>query len=95
MKTWKITAIFLCILSIGVSTNISYAATNEGDLSDAQNQYNKNKSNDKYKVVCRKEAPIGSRIKRKVCRTVAMSINSQRQIRQTFNKLRTSVGDQP
>ena len=95
MKIWKLSAILFCVLSLGLNANLSYAAASDGDLGETQNQYNKNKSNDKYKVVCRKEAPIGSRIKRKVCRTVAMSINSQRQIRQTFNKLRTSVGDQP
>ncbi|NKB35759.1 MAG: hypothetical protein GKR93_01130 [Gammaproteobacteria bacterium] len=95
MTIKKLLAIYLCALALGMTSNISYAAASDGDLGEAENQYNKNKSNDKYKVVCRKEAPIGSRIKRKVCRTVQMSINSQRQIKQTMNKLRTSVGNQP
>lgn len=95
MKIKKLLSVYLCVLALALTGTISYAAADDSDLDEAENQYNKNKSNDKYKVVCRKEAPIGSRIKKKVCRTVQMSSNSQRQIRQTMNKLRTSVGQQP
>jgi hypothetical protein len=70
--------------------------TNADDsLDKAADQYNKNKSNDRYEVVCKREAPVGSRIKKKVCRTVAMSENSQREIKQSMQKLRTTVGKQP
>jgi hypothetical protein len=79
----------------GSFTIISAKEDVDPDLEKAADQYNKNKSNEKYQVVCKREAPVGSRIKKKVCRTVAMNQNSQRQIKKTMQKMRTSVGNQP
>ena len=80
---------------VGIFTHVAAADRDQEVLDEVADQYNRNKSNDKYKVVCKKEAPIGSRIKQKICRTVAMSANSQREIKRTMDKLRTSVGKQP
>jgi len=79
----------------GSFTIISAKEDVDPELEKAADQYNKNKSNDKYKVVCKREAPVGSRIKKKVCRTVAMNQNSEREIKKTMQKIRTSVGKQP
>ena len=94
----KITTIGLlgaALLLAGNFTNVVAREKVDADLDKASDQYNKNKSNDKYKVVCKREAPVGSRIKKKVCRTVAMTNNSQREIKKTMQKMRTSVGKQP
>ena len=78
------------------SFNTVVAEEEPGDaMEKAADVYNKNKSNDRYQVVCKREAPVGSRIKKKVCRTVASTENSQREIKKTMNKMRTSVGNQP
>lgn len=65
------------------------------ELEEVADQYNRNKSNKRYKVVCRMEAPIGSRIKRKVCRTVATMDRSRTEARRTMDRLRTSVTKNP
>ena len=85
----------LALLVAGNFTNVAAKEKTGEDLDQVADQYNKNKSNDKYKVVCKREAPVGSRIKKKVCRTIAMGENSEREIKKTMQKMRTSVGNQP
>ncbi len=98
MKTNKLLTIFLLTLAMLLAGNFTYAATNDETqdaLDETADQYNKNVSNARYHVVCTREAPVGSRIKRKVCRTVATIKNSQREIKEKMQKLRTSIGPQP
>jgi hypothetical protein len=94
-KLTSIGLLALVLLFAGNFTNVAAKEKTGGDLDQAADQYNKNKSNDKYKVVCKREAPVGSRIKKKVCRTVAMVNNTQKEIRQNMMKMRTTVGKQP
>lgn len=89
-----------CFYLLLFSLCLSLAGGSPAVFADAEtdaiaDQYNRNKSKSKYKVVCRKEAPIGSRIKRKVCRTVASIDRSQNQARKAMNSLRTSVSKNP
>ena len=98
MKTNKLLTIFLLTLAMLLAGNFTYASTDDetqDEMDEAADQYNKNVSNARYHVVCTREAPVGSRIKRKVCRTVATIENSQREIKQRMQKLRTSIGPQP
>ena len=98
MKTNKLLTIFLLTLAMLLAGNFTYAATDDETqdaLDKTADQYNKNISNARYQVVCTREAPVGSRIKRKVCRTVATIENSQRKIKERMQKLRTSIGPQP
>ena len=55
----------------GNLTNILVAETTDEDLDKAAAAYNQKQEKDRNKVVCKKEAQIGTRIKKKVCRTVA------------------------
>ena len=75
--------------------NVVAEEETEDDLDKAADTYNQKKSNDKYKVVCTREAPVGTRIKKKVCRTIAVMENSQRDAKKAMDRLRTSVGNQP
>ena len=81
-----------CCLFLGSGFTTASADEETDAIAD---QYNKNKSNSKYKVVCRKEAPIGSRIKRKVCRTVASMGRSRTEARRQMDRLRSSVTSNP
>jgi len=84
-------SLFLCA---GISTTVLADDGSQGELNAAADQYNRNKSEVRYKVVCRMEAPIGSRIKRKVCRTVTVIERSSREAKRILDRMRTSVGDQ-
>jgi hypothetical protein len=84
----------MCFLTMTLSihfTNVFAADGIDAALDESADQYNKNKSNDQYKVVCRREAPLGSRIKKNVCRTVAMMNGEQRLAKEVTRKLRTSI----
>lgn len=75
-------------------THVVAAEKTGEEVDEVADQYNKNKSNDKYKVVCTREAPVGSRIKKKVCRTVAMVSNAQKEITRNMKNMRTSIKKQ-
>jgi hypothetical protein len=95
MNSNKLLTIFLLTTALTFSYNSVLAKEDTAPALDAAaDQYNKNKSNDKYKVVCRREAPIGSRIKKRVCRTVAMMDGEERMAKEVLDRLRTSVGRQ-
>ncbi len=91
LKSVNLVLVSVCLF-LGSGFTVTYADDETDAIAD---QYNKNKSKSKYKVVCRKEAPIGSRIKRKVCRTVASMGRSQTEARRQMDKLRGSVSRNP
>jgi len=94
MKLNKLMTLFFLIMALAINVNPVFAGDEPDEaLEKAADLYNKNKSNDKYKVVCKREAPVGSRIKKKVCRTVEMVDNSQREAREKLGRMRTSVGN--
>ena len=98
MKTNKLLTIFLLTLAMLLAGNFTYASTDDEiqkDLDDAADLYKMNKSDDNYKVVCTREAPVGTRIKRKVCRTVATAKQSRKDARRTMNKVRGSIRNLP
>lgn len=96
MKIKKLPVIFFLTMLLALNISNAFAKDEVDDaLDEVADQYNKNKSNDNYKVVCKREAPLGSRIKREVCRTVAMVKNSQKEARKTMSRLRTTIGKQP
>ncbi len=91
----KILTIFLLTLTMGTTGVLTQAASEDEkqrELDMAADEYNKKKTNDKYKVVCKREAPVGSRIKKKVCRTVAVMENTRKEAQRSIQKMRTSVG---
>ena len=103
METNKLLTIFLLTLAMLLAGNFAYAAEDDDlqdddlqdDLDNAADLYNKNQSDENYKVVCTREAPVGSRIKKTVCRTVLTIGRSQREARRSLDRVRGGVGNQP
>ena len=95
MKNDRRSVLVLLTLSIVLSGSVTPLFAEEDALDQAEETFNADKSNDKYKVVCTREAPVGSRIKKKVCRTIAQSENTQREIKRSFTRVRTSVSQNP
>jgi hypothetical protein len=91
MKINKLLTIVFLAMALALNFTNVFA---DDELDEAADQYNKNKSNDRYKVVCTREAPVGTRIKKKVCRTVAMIEQGQHAAKEALSKLRTNVGNQ-
>ncbi len=91
-----LTIIFLSAAMIFVGSFTTVVAEEEpGDaMEKAADVYNKNKSNERYQVVCNREAPVGSRIKKKVCRTVASTEIQQRETSRALKQRRIGVGNQ-
>ena len=98
MKTNKLLTIFLLTLAMLLAGNFTYASTDDEiqkDPDDAADLYKTNKSDDNYKVVCTREAPVGTRFKRKVCRTVSTIKATRKEAKRGLNRVRGSVGTQP
>lgn len=95
MKINKLLTMVLLVMALAVNfTNVFAQNAVDDELDTIADQYNKNKATDKYKVVCTREAPVGSRIKKKVCRTVGMVEYAQKEAREAMSRLRTGVGNQ-
>ncbi len=96
MKTNKLWTICLLSAALTMAGNFTNAVAEEkttDELEEAANVYNKNKSDVRYEVVCKREAPVGTRIKKKVCRTVASVQNSQREVRKMMREKASSIGN--
>ena len=96
MKIKKLVSIFLFSLAMICAGNLTHVLAEdatEEDLKKAADAYNKKQTYDGYKVVCKKEAPIGSHIKKKVCRTVATIDRQHRDAKRVMDKSRISLGE--
>ncbi len=97
MKMHKLLSLFLFSLALicaGNFTNVLAEDTPESDLDKSAATYNQKQKNNKNKVVCKKEARVGTRIKKKVCRTVATMEKEAEHGKRFLKRSRVSVGDQ-
>lgn len=92
MKIYKtLTTFFLAMLLAGNLTHVSAEDEIQKDLDKAAELYNTNKSDDNYKVVCKRETVVGTRIKKKICRTVATMNQARKEARRRMDRVRGSV----
>ncbi len=81
----------LIMLSTGISTNVLAKDETTEELDNIAEQYNRKIKDDKYKVVCRKETRVGTRFKKKVCRTIASMEREANEAKKMLSQKRTSV----
>jgi hypothetical protein len=77
----------------GNLTNVLAEDEIDEDLAKAAEEYNQTQ-NEKRKVICKKEAPIGSRIKKKVCRSVASIERDEKEGNRYLKRRRITSGQQ-
>ena len=63
----------------------------EAEIQDKAEAYNDHLTNDRNKLVCKKEAVTGSRIKKTVCRSQASMENSEYQAKRFLDEKKSGI----
>ncbi len=93
MKNYNTLTTFSLALTMLLAGNFTNVLANDEiqkDLDKAAILYKTNKSDENYKVVCRREAKVGTRFKEKVCRTVSMIKTTNKSAKRKMNRVRGS-----
>ena len=97
MKLTKLKSALPFTLALICTVNIAPLLAEEvaeEELEQAAEKYNQKEDNERYKVVCKKEVQVGSRIKKEVCRTQATMERQSDEASRSMDRVRTSVGVQ-
>ena len=89
MKIKKLLPILFFSLTLvfaGNFTTVIAEETTDEELDQAAEKYNEKQKYDGRKLICKKETVIGSRIKKKVCRTVASIERDREEAKRMMDK---------
>jgi len=81
----------LTIIFAGNSTTVLAERTTDEELDQAAEKYNEKQKNEGRKLVCKKVAKIGTRIKTKVCRTVASIERDRKEAKRMMDRRQRDV----
>ena len=81
----------LTIIFAGNSTTVLAEQTTDEELDQAVDKYNEKQKYEGRKIVCKKEAQIGTRIKKKVCRTVASIERDRKEAKRMMDRRQRDV----